>query len=91
MDEFLEEVEESEEETESQEKGVSVLKAVKNHCLECSGYQREEVKECPRIHCNLYPFRFGKNPYRKKRQMSEEQKQAMKERMSKYWKNKDSV
>lgn len=66
-------------------KVTSVLKAVRNHCLDCCAYQREEVKLCPCVNCSLWPFRLGKNPYRKKREISEEQRAAMKERMSKYW------
>ena len=67
------------------EKITSVLKAVKKHCLECSGYQRDEVKLCTVTKCNLWPFRLGKNPYRKKKELTDEQRAAMRDRMSKYW------
>ena len=67
----------------------SVLKAVKKHCIECSGYQRDEVKHCTVTKCYLWPFRLGKNPYRKKRELSEEQKIAMSNRMSEYWSSKE--
>ncbi|MBO5967300.1 MAG: hypothetical protein J6S14_02245 [Clostridia bacterium] len=32
---------------------------------------------CPATDCALYPFRLGKNPYRTRREMSEEQKARM--------------
>lgn len=71
------------------EKVTSVLKAIKKHCLTCGGMQRDEVIHCCVTHCYLWPFRFGKNPYRKKREMTEEQKEAMRQRMSKMWIKED--
>jgi len=42
----------------------SPIKAIRKHCLSC-----EEgiigVKNCVIPDCFLYPFRFGKNPFRK--------------------------
>lgn len=48
-------------------------------CLDCCCNNMEEVKECPCTDCALYPFRFGKNPYRTKRELTDEQKQRMTE------------
>ena len=84
----IDDVEDTEEESTSVEgytgeKVTSVLKAIKKHCLSCGGNQRDEVTYCCVTHCYLWPFRFGKNPYRKKREMTEEQKIAMQQRMSK--------
>lgn len=59
------------------------VKAIKAKCLDCCAYQPNEVKLCPVTDCPLYPFRFGKNPYRAKREYTEEQKEAMKERLAK--------
>lgn len=61
----------------------SPLKAIKAYCFECSGNQREEVKRCPVMNCELYAFRLGKNPYRKKRELSQEQKDAIRLRFCK--------
>lgn len=33
---------------------------------------------CSSENCPLYPFRMGKNPYRTKREMSDEQRERMK-------------
>ena len=61
-------------------KKTTPLQAIKEHCLECSDGQKQEVKLCPVTECKLYPFRSGKNPF-SKRKLSEEQKQALAERM----------
>ena len=54
------------------------VKAIRAKCIECSGSQLSEVANCPIEDCALYPFRFGKNPFRKP--MSEERRQALSER-----------
>lgn len=58
------------------------VKAIRQFCLECSGDSSAEVKRCTSEKCALYPFRFGKNPYRTKREMTDEQKAAAKERLA---------
>jgi hypothetical protein len=60
-------------------KKLSPLKAIRLKCLDCSGDSANEVKLCPCRDCELYPFRFGKNPYRKP--ISEELRQQRSERM----------
>lgn len=52
----------------------SPLKAIKAKCMDCSGDYINEVRGCPITDCPLYPFRLGKNPFRKKREITEEQK-----------------
>ena len=58
----------------------SPLKAIRQHCLECSCGSTYEVKNCVIHDCNLYSFRLGSNPYRT-RSMTDEQKQAAAERL----------
>lgn len=60
----------------------SPLKTIRLHCLSCNDTALE-VKLCPVTKCLLYPFRFGKDPRRKVREYTEEQKVAMKDRMKK--------
>lgn len=43
---------------------TSPVKAIRQKCLECGEGSANEVKLCPVERCPLYPFRFGKNPYR---------------------------
>jgi len=61
--------------------GMPVLKAIRLKCLECCCDQVVEVRLCPSEDCPLWPFRMGKNPYRKKRELTEEQKTELAERM----------
>ena len=59
---------------------TSPLKAIKAKCLDCCCDNKNEVKECPAQDCDLWPFRLGKNPFRKKRELTEEQRRAVSER-----------
>jgi hypothetical protein len=59
---------------------TSPLKAIRQNCLECNG-TANEVKLCPCTSCHLWPFRFGKNPY-SKRKLTEEQKEAARVRLA---------
>ena len=61
---------------------TSPIKAIRAKCLDCCCDQREEVKLCPAKDCPLWPFRMGKNPYRT-RTLTDEQRQAAKERLAK--------
>ena len=49
---------------------VSPVKAIRAFCLECVGYNSEEVKECTannqkNTRCPLFRFRFGKTGFHK--------------------------
>ena len=64
------------------------VKAIHAFCLECCGGSVRNVVNCTSTPdsfcpCPLYPFRKGKNPYRAKRELSEEQKIAMTARLKK--------
>jgi hypothetical protein len=67
------------------------VKAIRHFCLECCGGSAAEVKTCPSFMCELYAFRLGKNPYRSKRVMTEEQKEAAKVRLAEARKKKDGL
>jgi len=41
-------------------KPVSPLKAIRLNCLDCSGGSANEVKLCPVVDCQLFPFRLEK-------------------------------
>jgi len=56
-------------------------KAIRKKCIDCSGGSLREVRLCWATECPLYPFRMGKNPFRKKRQLSEREKKALASRL----------
>lgn len=56
-----------------------ILSAIREKCFDCSGGSWNEVADCLVRKCALYPFRMGKNPWRKP--MSEDNRLAAKERM----------
>ena len=66
--------------TNPNKKITSPLDAIKEMCIDCCGGERSWVKECTSPNCALYEFRLGKNPYRKSREYTEEQKEKVKER-----------
>lgn len=41
----------------------SPSKAVRAKCIDCSGGNATEVRKCVTIHCALWPFRMGVNPF----------------------------
>ena len=59
------------------------VKVIRLKCLDCCCNMTKEVELCPCEDCPLWPFRMGKNPYRKKRELTEEQKQEFAKRMEK--------
>ena len=62
---------------------IPPLKAIRLKCLDCSAGSSNEVKLCVIPDCPLYPYRFGKNPYRKQRELTEEEKAILTERLKK--------
>ena len=73
----------SDENSERDKPITNPAKAIRKHCLDCCCGSAKEVKLCAVTDCYLYPFRFGKNPYRAKRELTEEQKAAAAERLKK--------
>ena len=68
------------------------VKAIREKCLRCCCDQPNEVALCHIEACPLWPFRMGKNPYRKKpAPMSEERRAAASERMKAYNAKKHNV
>ena len=59
------------------------LKAIREKCVNCCCGDASEVRKCVAIDCALWPFRMGKNPFRKRRELSEEEKRIRAERLKK--------
>ena len=61
-------------------KTLTPIKAIRAKCKDCMCDQVREIELCPITDCALYPYRFGRNPYLKPREYTEEQREAMRER-----------
>lgn len=74
-------------------KEITPMKAIRQKCLDCSCGSNEEVKNCFAKKCPLYQFRFGykldENGNRRKRNLTDEQRQEMAERLKKVRDNKN--
>ena len=66
---------------------LTPIKAIRAKCLDCCCGDRNEVKLCPSENCSLYPYRFGKNPNIKKRELTDEERSAAAERLRVYRQN----
>jgi hypothetical protein len=47
-------------EVHSMTKSLTPLKAIRARCIDCSGFERKEVKNCQHLDCPLYHLRTGK-------------------------------
>lgn len=59
------------------------VKAIHAKCVDCCCGSEAEVKLCPCENCPIHPFRLGKNPYRAKREYTEDERKQMAERFAK--------
>jgi hypothetical protein len=59
---------------------MTPMKAIRAKCLDCNS-TASEVKLCPCTDCPLWPFRLGKNPNIKPRNLTEEQRKSAAERL----------
>ena len=58
------------------------VKVLRLKCLDCCCGSSKEVQLCPSLNCPSWPWRFGKNPYRKSRELSDAEKAAVTERLA---------
>lgn len=58
-------------------KVITKAKAIRLHCLDCSGYQPGEVVKCTCYDCALYPFRFGNEKGLDRKYIPSEAKEEM--------------
>lgn len=66
------------------EQRTSPLKAIKQYCrTQCCCDDMDSWKNCQIEDCQLHPFRLGKNPFRKKRKMTDEQRKKIANRLAK--------
>ena len=58
----------------------SLLKVIREKCLDCCIHQPSEVRLCQSKDCALWPYRMSDNPFHQ-RNMTDEQKQAATRRL----------
>ena len=56
---------------------AELLKTLRRKCMDCTYDQAKEIELCPARNCPLWPYRFGKDPYKTPRQLTEAQKEAL--------------
>ena len=61
---------------------LTPLRAIRAKCLDCSAGSAKEVRECVMLDCPLYPYRLGKSPNRKPRILTDEEREALRQRMA---------
>lgn len=65
---------------------MTPLKAIRAKCTQCKG--RSKSLMCEDESCPLHPFKDGRNPNIKPRQLTPEQRQAVAERLQKARENR---
>ena len=58
---------------------VSPLRALRLKCLDCCNHSAQEVRLCTAVDCPSWPFRMGKNPWRRK--LDQEERVALRARL----------
>ncbi|MBP3897147.1 MAG: hypothetical protein J6D57_04845 [Mogibacterium sp.] len=41
---------------------LTPIKAIRAKCVDCSGGELREIRECPMTKCPIWPYRMGKRP-----------------------------
>jgi len=59
----------------------SPLRTIRAHCIDCS-VTAHEVELCPVTKCKLWPYRLGHDPRREKRELSDEQREVIRNRLA---------
>ena len=62
---------------------MTPMKAIRSKCLDCCCGSSNEVRLCTAESCALHPFRLGKNPNIKPRELTDEQRATLAERLHK--------
>jgi len=60
---------------------MTAIQAIKAYCIGCMGGDKTEVKLCPCSDCELHPFRLGRNPNYKGRELTDEEREKRAEQM----------
>lgn len=63
-------------------KPMTVLEALRARCIDCCAGSAQEVRKCTAVDCPSWPFRMGWNPWRERKEMSDEARAALGERLA---------
>ena len=66
-----------------EKKVLTPVKAIRAKCLDCCCGSAYEVSKCEIEDCSLFPYRFGKNPNFKAKELTDEERSELRERMRK--------
>ena len=58
---------------------ISPLRALRLKCLDCCNGSSQEVRLCTAVDCPSWPFRMGRNPYRRK--LDQEERAVLRARL----------
>lgn len=61
---------------------MSPIEALRLKCLDCCAGSAHEVRLCVAVACPNWPFRMGHSPFRAKKILSDEQKDALRVRLA---------
>lgn len=64
-------------------RAMTPIRAIRAKCIDCSGDNVAEVRACALADCPLHPYRMGRNPNRKGREMTDAERAACVERLAK--------
>jgi len=62
-------------------KKITPLNSIRAYCLWCCCESKKDVRQCSAKCCTLYPFRLGKNPFQKRKELTVEEKQKISNRL----------
>jgi hypothetical protein len=63
-------------------KPMAVLDALRARCLDCCAGSADEVRKCVSVECPAWPFRMGWNPWRERRQLSDDERKQLGARLA---------
>ncbi len=61
---------------------MPVLDVIRARCMDCSSQQQSEVRKCTAVQCPSWPYRMGTNPWREKKELTEERREQLKNIMA---------
>ena len=64
-------------------RALTPIRAIRAKCIDCSGDSVAEVRACHLTWCPLHPYRMGRNPNRKGRELTDAERAACVERLAK--------